>query len=70
MRLQVIKFWSPSGGYQLRWAGTQADAKREVTRIKRECDGRMIETLSVDVPTDKAGLVDWLNENLNINNDG
>ncbi len=44
------------------WAGTQADAAK--ARKEAKAVGLLfIETEEVDVPTDKAGLLKWLNEN-------
>lgn len=45
------------------WDGTQADAT--ACRKKMKADGlKDIETKDVDVPTNKAGLLAWLNENV------
>lgn len=45
------------------WDGTQADARAR--RQMRKTDGmEKIETKEVDVPTDKAGLLEWLNANV------
>lgn len=46
------------------WVGTQADAAK--ARKKLADDGfkrAEITTDEVDVPTDKTGLLDWLNKN-------
>lgn len=46
------------------WSGTQADAA--LRRKNMKTDGmRQIETIDVDFPTDKAGLLNWLNNNVN-----
>lgn len=42
------------------WNGTQVDARE--TRQAYKAVG-VAETKEVDVPTDKAGLLTWLNEN-------
>lgn len=43
-----------------KWDGTQADAAK--TRKAMKTDGlTKIETKEVDIPTDKAGLLTWLN---------
>jgi len=44
------------------WDGTQADAAKRRKELKTNgC--RDIETKEIDVPTDKQGLLAWLNEN-------
>lgn len=46
------------------WVGTQSDAA--AARKKLAADGFKrveIKTDEIDVPTDKAGLLDWLNKN-------
>lgn len=48
-------------GYLATWSGTQAQQKLDAKQAKTE-GMRRIETLSVDVPTDKAGLLAWINE--------
>ena len=45
------------------WSGTQADATRERKAMKR--DYLKPETETVDVPTNKVGLLAWLNANAN-----
>lgn len=49
-----MKLYAQNG----KWVGTQADAKREFGITARDVDG-----CACDVPTDKQGLLDWLNEN-------
>lgn len=46
---------------QATWSGTQADAAKDRKRLKTE-GMRSIETEEVDVPTDKAGLLQFLNQ--------
>lgn len=44
------------------WHGTQADAA--AVRKAMKSDGmRQIDTEDIDVPTDKSGLIAWLNDN-------
>lgn len=51
------------------WAGTQADARKvriefeEPFKILKSSNRPRIEVEEVDVPTDKQGLLVWLNEN-------
>lgn len=45
------------------WQGTQADAAACRKDLKAK-GHTSIETVDVDVPTDKAGLLEWLNTNV------
>lgn len=44
------------------WHGTQADVAKIAKMMKSE-GMRNIDTEAVEVPTDKAGLLTWLNQN-------
>jgi hypothetical protein len=46
-----------------KWSGTQADAKADV-RAEKDNGAQSAEWKEVDVPTDKAGLLAWLNANV------
>jgi hypothetical protein len=46
------------------WQGTQNDAAARRKELKTEGMSN-VETKDVDVPTDKPGLLAWLNENVN-----
>lgn len=51
-----------AGENRIRWSGTQADARNDRKDLKeQDCDN--IETEEVDVPTSKAELLEFLNEN-------
>lgn len=45
-----------------KWSGTQADSKKDKKAMK-DNGNLFIEIEEIDVPTDKAGLLKWLNEN-------
>lgn len=45
-----------------KWSGTQADSRKDKKAMK-DNGNDFIEIEEVDVPTDKAGLLKWLNEN-------
>jgi hypothetical protein len=62
MKLYKITATDPDEGVMLTWAGTQADAKR----IRKEQGGVSID--EVDVPTDKPGLLAWLNAHFDRDN--
>ncbi|WP_025915470.1 hypothetical protein [Herminiimonas sp. CN] len=51
-----------NGDVHARWAGSQADASKQRVALKKE-GYRNVQTAEHDVPTDKAGLLGWLNEN-------
>ena len=44
------------------WSGTQADARGDKKSYK-DLGSKDAVTTPVDVPTNKAGLLDWLNNN-------
>lgn len=48
---------------KIEWAGTQADAKAAKIRLLAG-DGYDVEVSQVEVPTDKPGLLAWLNEHV------
>lgn len=47
---------------ELEWTGTQKDAK-EVEKQMKARGINFVGTTTVDVPTDKAGLIEFLNKN-------
>jgi hypothetical protein len=52
------------------WAGTQRDAAAFIRRMRESLSKEDFafagpETTPVDVPTDKVGLIAWLNEHIN-----
>lgn len=49
------------GEHGAKWAGTQAQQRHDVKFLKSE-NYRSIEAHQLDVPTDKPGLIEWLNE--------
>ena len=59
----VLKTVTPD---RIIWCGTQAEASKTRTAIKRDPDKELEGYDQVDVPTDKAGLLEWLNKNANI----
>lgn len=63
MKLYKTTAKMADGSASVRWAGSQAEAatNRKVfnqSGVKRE----YISTEEVDVPTNKAGLLEWLND--------
>ena len=48
---------------EIHWVGSQADAaKKRKELVSSGFKRAEIETVEVDVPTDKAGLLAWLNK--------
>ena len=43
------------------WDGSAADASKRRTTLKTEIKGSKPETVQVDVPTDKSGLLAYIN---------
>lgn len=65
MKLYEIK-WEGEDGFERRWSGTQSDAKwaaksERETNMKNMGFSPKIEIQTIEVPTDKAGLLDFLN---------
>lgn len=51
------------------WLGTQADAKAKHKELCEEHERFNVDTpLPVEIPTDKPGLLSWLNKNCNTDN--
>lgn len=65
MKVYKISYHHPDIGCQLAWAASQREAKKALREIiagydnPQDAEPGNIE--QVDIPTDKAGLIDWLN---------
>lgn len=75
MRVYRIDYMSPHSTNCVVWAMNKAEAKRIVSDIRKhpedynDADLNYEPTISlVEVPTDKAGLVYWLNAHFNTDN--
>ncbi len=49
------------------WTGSASDASKAKTKLKadlkeRDCDNKQVEVQAVEVPTNKQGLIAFLNE--------
>ena len=67
MKLYKVKYTTHNSGteYRVKWLGTMKDVNAFVKEAKHDCN-KAIDTYDlVDVPTNKKGLIEWLNENLN-----
>lgn len=63
MRLYKTTYVAPGEGVtRINWSGTQADAREDRKELKSSGYDD-IETEEVDVPTSKAELLEFLNEN-------
>lgn len=64
MQLYRIEYTNKTSTEQMaEWCGSQTDAAK--TRAKLRSEGFKIgETLTVDVPTSKGPLLEWLNANV------
>lgn len=60
MRLYKVTFENGTDERSVRWAGTQADANAVKKSVGPTAEPEVEE---VDVPTDKPGLLAWLNAN-------
>lgn len=60
MKLYKTKGLHPTDGWVQKWDGTQVDARAARQDFKARGLAE-VETKDVDVPTDKAGLLAWLN---------
>jgi len=64
-------FWSKRGGYRREWFRTERDMVKRRTELKRLGTKRPYDQIEIVssgkrlMPTDKGGLVDWLNHNFN-----
>lgn len=62
MRLYRIEFDTQDIAGCIAWAGTQADAKLKQKELEAMHGRHNVGNFTaVDVPTDKTGLLDWLN---------
>ncbi len=62
---------SDGTGQRLLWFGSKREAQRTLASIKREnelSDEGPHEIRTVEIPTDKRGLLQWLNANVNSDN--
>lgn len=73
MKLYRVKLSDPGAGQVIEWFGNKRDADRRLRQWQRENGvghGGFPEGVEpTEVPTDKAGLVRWLNANLDRDND-
>lgn len=64
MKLYRIDYETAAGATLSVWCGTQAEARAREKELEREHGRwRVGDVEAVDVPTDKPGLLAWLNAN-------
>lgn len=63
MQLYRTTYEDEGNGPRHTWQGTQADARAERKRLADEGKTDIV-TKDVDVPTNKPGLLAWLNSNV------
>lgn len=65
MKLYLIDYDAPSAtGTRRAWCGTQAEAKARLKELEQEYGRwRVGKIEQADIPTDKPGLLAWLNLN-------
>lgn len=64
MRLYEVKYENKDGDVVRQFAGSDSDASKLSTKLKSE--GTAVAKpvrKQIEVPTDKVGLIDWLNAN-------
>lgn len=66
MQLYKIEYNTPNGP-RVAWAGTQSDARKTQKELEEKYGRHEVEKFQpVDVPTQKAALIEFLNENAKI----
>ena len=71
MRLYRVDYnWVDFGGPEgaVKWFGTQKDVATFNREIRQSDELELEMVTEVDVPTDKTGLLSWLNANFNTDN--
>ena len=62
MRLYLVEYIEAGeNDHQFIWCGTKADVAKQKRLIKKDPAQRLFTIDEVDVPTDKQGLLSWLN---------
>ncbi len=60
--MRLYQTTGENGSVESNWAGSQADASKHRVAMKK--DGLTnVQTAEQEIPTDKAGLLEWLNTN-------
>jgi hypothetical protein len=64
MKLYQISYDTGGGATCCAWCGTQAEARAREKELEREHGRWRVDSpIAVEVPTDKPGLLAWLNAN-------
>lgn len=62
MRLYQTRVQTGADSYVTKWAGTQAEASKHRVALKKEKHAADVMTTEVDVPTNKTGFLEFLND--------
>jgi len=71
MKLYKIEYQALSWGaseQRIKWCGSQKDVADFKREIKQSPELSLVSIDNVDIPTDKTGLLFWLNDNLHTDN--
>lgn len=81
MRVYRVSWWHPWNGSQLSWAPSKREAQSHLRQAMRSLheeekeagpdgnySGEPCGIEQLDIPTDKAGLIDWLNRQFTSDN--
>ena len=68
MRVWRTVFWDDSAGKMYSWHASAREATKAQAENKRTRTGMAMEVEPIDIPTDKKGLLEWLNSNLEYDN--
>jgi hypothetical protein len=70
MKLYRIQFQSADEGLILGWASSKIEAARKRRELRRDFgEAQGLDVIeAIEMPTDKAGLIRWLNANLTRDN--
>lgn len=72
MKVYKVHWHDPDNGCELRWYGSKAEATGALKAVLKSyedaSDAEPSGITAQDVPTDKAGLLLWLNVNLRTDN--
>ena len=68
MKIHRVSYYIDHDGLTYEWAPTKAAAKAIENGLFTREDVGEVEIELVEIPTDKAGLIEWLNQNLTRDN--
>lgn len=60
-----VTYGNTTEGANLKWVGTQKDVAAFKRWIREDPDTELEAVFECDIPMNKAGLLEWLNDNFN-----